>query len=362
MKNIFKFISIIVIFIFCIEAVTAYEIKVVDSFKLSQKKIIAYAASLCVTEDELFLIPDKKLGHVKVFDNDGELVKILGSKGFGPDEFDRPAYSFYEGKKFGVYDMSSWRIHLYERSTPGKANFKRIKSIFCTTGITDVHFKGRTLFLAGFVQNKEGAPYCMFARDTELEKNELLLPAHYEFGFASSNEYKAKRNLPEILVGGGIDLVAAAGDFAYFAWEGDLSVVSVNLSTMKIIRFGYKSPHYIKPFLSKEFTKAYETRYSNPRAYGAARWKLSYVHDLFACDAFVLVIFRGPHKNEKFPPYTTQFYSLDGEYINEVILPLEWEWWQFFLDKQKNVLYAIAHDGENDEEYYIVKMQISNGK
>jgi hypothetical protein len=199
--------------------------------------------------------------------------------------------------------------------------------------------------------------------EMETGKSELLMPAYYAYGFTSYSEYRANIDSPLISMVGGNVRFDIAGDFAYYIWEGNLSIVRIPLSGGKITRFGHKTDNYIPPFISKEILQTYDSRYNNGLAYGKARGKMSFLHDLFACRDYVMVIYRGPTRNETLLPYTAQFYTLEGDFINEVRLPTFHYWIPFFLDKEKNILFSVAEgDKEEDEEnYYIVKMQVSKG-
>ena len=357
-----RIILVLLVFAFITGNLWSYEIKFLEKFELSQEKeLIAYPMSLCVTEDNLFLVPDMKLAHVKVFDNKGKLLKIIGRHGFGPNEFTRATYSFYKDKKFGVYDMDAWRVHLYERE--GKLDFKRVKSVFCHNTITDAHLEGNKLYVAGYMVGDDNNPYKFFSINTVSGKCELLMPAYYSYGFTSNSEYKANTDSPIIAMVGSLDKFDISGDSAYYIWSGNLNIIRINLSTAKITTFGHKTDNYVPPFISNEILKIYDSRYSHANAYGKARGKMSFLHKIFACSNYVMVIYRGPIRNETILPYTAQFYTLEGNFINEVRLPAFHYRMPFFLDKEKNILYSVTEgEGEAEEEkYFVIKMQISTG-
>ena len=356
-----RIILVLLVFAFITGNLWSYEIKFLEKFELSQEKeLIAYPMSLCVTEDDLFLVSDMKLAHVKVFDNKGKLLKIIGRHGFGPNEFTRAGYSFYEDKKFGVYDMDAWRVHLYERE--GKMDFKRMKSVICHTGIADVHIKNNKMYMAGYRLGDDNKEYELYSIDMRTGKSEFLMPVYYTYGFSTYADYAVNRDSPIMNISGGNIKFDIAGDSAYYMWEGNLSIVRIPLAGGKITRFGYKTDNYVPPFISNEILKIYDSRYSHANAYGKARGKMSFIDDIFAGSDYVMVIYRGPIRNETILPYTAQFYTLEGIYLTEVKLP-EYDWNTFFLDKEKNILYSVAAGvGEAEEEkYFVIKMQISAG-
>jgi len=358
-----RILYVLLVLVFFAGSLWGFDIKFLAKFELSQEKeLIVYPMSLCVTEEDLFLLSDMKLAHVKVYDNRGNLVKILGRHGFGPNEFTRAAYSFYKDRKFGVYDIDAWRVHLYERE--GKQDFKRVKSVFCYNTITDAHLKGNKLYVAGYKVGDDNNPYGFFSIDIHSGKSELLMPVYYSYGVTSYSEYKANEDTPIMNMSGATKKFDIAGDFAYYIWEGNLSIIRIPLAGGKITRFGHKSDNYLQPFVSKEILQTYDSRYNSGLAYGKAREKMSFLHKIFACNDYVMVIYRGPTRNETLLPYTAQFYTLEGDFINEVRLPTFHYRMPFFLDKEKNILYSVAEgEGEADEErYFVIKMQVSKDK
>jgi hypothetical protein len=355
-----RILYVLLVLAFFAGSLWGYEIKFLKKFELSQKKeLIAYPMSLCVTEDDLFLVSDMKLAHVKVYDNKGNLLKIHGRHGFGPNEFTRAGYTFYEDRKFGVYDMDAWRVHLYERE--GKQDFKRVKSVYCYSTITDAHLKGNKLYVSGYKVGDDNKEYRFFNIDIESGKSELLMPIYLAYGFATYAEYKANEDTPIMNMSGATKKFDIVGDFAYYIWEGNLSIIRIPLAGGKITRFGHKTANYLQPFVSKEILQTYDSRYNSGLAYGKARGKMSFLHIIFACRDYVMVIYRGPTRNEALLPYTAQFYTPEGDFINEVRLPAFNYRMPFFLDKEKNILYSVAEgEGEAEEEkYFVIKMQVS---
>ena len=345
----------------CTVCLAGYDIKEISRTELSQdKEFIAYPMSICVTEDELYLVTDFKLGHIKLYNNQGKLLKTIGKKGFGPGEFDRPGSSFYENKRYGVLDYTTRYVHFYDRL--GKTNFKRAESVYCHASSTGLHFKDNKIYLGGYHFDKEGQNYSLYSVDVNTKKVRLLLPVYHKFNFRSWSEYKAKHLSPLIGIVGARAVFAVGTHSAYFSWEGDLNVNRVDLKSGDISRFGHKTGNYLAPFISPEITKAFENRRSNSRAYGLVRQKMSLVHDVVASDRYVLVIYRGPIRDYPLLPYWAQFYTPEGKFIQELKLPEYFFFTCMYLDKEKEMLYGLAIDNDDSEKYYIVKMKISTPK
>ena len=80
-------------------AVLGIKVESPQELKFSLEKPPLNPGSFCVTEDELFIIPDNNEGYLKIYNNNGEfleLVGIIGKKGYGHDEFVKPIDCCYD--------------------------------------------------------------------------------------------------------------------------------------------------------------------------------------------------------------------------------------------------------------------------
>jgi hypothetical protein len=84
MKSASKLITLLVIaFLFNTQEAPGFSIKLQKKVKLSQETtLLANPTAFCITEDELFIIPDLKVGDIKIYDCNGKLVNTLGRKGY----------------------------------------------------------------------------------------------------------------------------------------------------------------------------------------------------------------------------------------------------------------------------------------
>jgi hypothetical protein len=356
-------IGVIVMIIFTVfftKAAAGYDIKLIKKTILSRKAVILENTwSLCVTGDKLFLVPDYKAGNVKIFADNGDLLKILGRKGFGPGEFVKPSYSFYnkEKKIFGVLDLGTKKIFFYHRT--GKTDFKRFKEIYCLAGATGIGLKGNKLLVSGYKTGPDNTHYDFYYVDTTDEETHLLLPSYHKYGLASQREFGNRYlNKPDIR---GIGISAwfdNRGDDVYFAWEGDLKIIKINIKSRKLDFFGKKTPHYVKPTASKALLEA---RRARKGSLIESEWdKMSYVTNVFAGTEYVLVFYKGPVKKGGASNVRVQFYSLAGEYLADIPVPGN-PGSKMSFDKDKNILYSLTNelDDELSEKYSVFEYRIS---
>jgi hypothetical protein len=323
----------------------------------SGKVLLQLPISFCVTEDNLFMVVDFKAGDVKIYNSNGELEKVLGRKGSGPNEFVQPLFCHYTHRKFILPDAGQRKIFVYRRIN--KLDFKRTKEILCLSAGNDIFLKENRLYIAGNKISENGKYYSLYSFDLDTNDNDVyFLPSYLKFGLTSENEYKtALFKKPDLTTIGVIGRFDIDGNFAYYIWQGDLKIFKINLNTREISTFGKKMPHYIKPYTTKALTNAFFNRQGNDVQ--KERRKMSYVEQVFTTIQHVMVIYTVPGNNEEEQKYMAQFYHKDGNFIVEALIPGKASSAMWF-DKENNVLYAIDIETDKDFEqtHTILKYKI----
>lgn len=321
--------------------------------KLSDKKaLLLIPINFCVTEDEVFLITDFKDGNVKIYKNTGELASILGSRGFGPNEFGQVFASCYSDKQFLVSDLGQRKTFFYERK--GRYEFKRINRTFKFMG-ERMQLDGSRLFTSHRAQVYNNVPYDFIMID--IGKNNsytYLLPTVVKHGLQSVKEYDEPSIRGKLATIGFEGYFALSGDFAYYVWMGDLKIFKINLKTKEISTFGKKTPLYVKPDASKKLLEAFSNR-DIPRM-NELRSKMSYITDIFTTQKYVAVsymIYKEKLLN------VLQFYTLNGQFVQEIQIGENIRS-SLVFDKKRNILYSIIgeNEGEENESYSIIKYKI----
>ena len=329
-----------------------------EKIKISGDVILQVSISMSVTEDNLFLVVDFKGGDVKIYNSSGVLQKVIGRKGYGPNEFAQPLFCHYSDRKFIISDVGQRKIFIYDRK--GNNQFIRSKEIFAFSVGSDLYLKETKLYIAGNKNTEDGISHEFFAVDLEKNDNYIyLLPGYMKYGLSSEDEYKTKIfKKPEISAIGGSAYFDIQGDFAYYLWEGDLKIFQINLKTKSVSTFGKKTSNYIKPYASNRLINSFSSRESH-KIRLKERSKMSYVRGVFTNHKSILVIYEARDSNYNDLGYMMQFYTLDGHFVKETRMPQK-PGFAMCYDKSKNVLYSVTSvpEGDFDESHYILKYTI----
>ena len=349
-------------------AVVGGNVKLIERIEISlENRPLINPLDFCVTDDELFLLPDFEAGNIKVYEISGNLLKLvttIGRKGYGPDELSKPTFCFYnkEESRFGVIDYGIRKIFIYDRMA--RIDFKRIKEISCWRAGYDIKLEGNKLFISGYMPDSNENPYDFYYIDLENDQTTPLLPSYLKYGLNSPHDYeikyRGKLDIPAIGIKGWFDIHR---DDAYFMWEGNLKVIKLNVVSGEIHpkSFGMKPPHYIKPYASENLLRFRGPQHLNLA--GVERKKMSYVRNIFVSSKYVLVIYEGPIKQDSGANFWLQFYTLDGDNIKEVPIPGAPDHKMWF-DKDRDIIYSLCGNKTNTsgEEYFILKYKIVEEK
>jgi len=329
---------------------------------LPQSELPPKPRTFCVTEDELFILPDHKAGNIKIYEKAKylELVKVIGRKGYGQGEFIEPTFCFYNRKegKFGVFDFGRRKILLYDRI--GKVAFEFSREFYCLELGTDMELTGETLLVAGYHPDPNNIPYDLYSINSIDNRMDFLLPSWEKYGLQSLQEYgeKYRGKDGDKIKALGINVwfdVDNQGDHVYFIWEGNaLRIIKLNIESKElIVLHGKETPHYKKPSASEKLLEARRKR--DVKTTKAERAKISFVTNLFVNSKYFFLIYEGPNQSN----FRLQFYNLDGKFIDDVPLPGQPESNMWF-DRHRNILYALSSKEGNPEEFFILKYKISD--
>ena len=321
--------------------------------------------SFCVTEDNLFIIPDRQAGNIKIYEKNKnflKLIKTIGRKGYGPGGFVEPTFCFYDEveEKIGIMDPGIRKIFIYDRI--GRTEFVRISEVPCWETGTEIQLQNQRIFVSGFKLDKNETTYDLYYISQTNDQVTFLLPSYYKYGLISVEDYESqylkKTGIRAIGIYGMFDVYR---DGVYFVWEGDLKIIKLNyISAEVLISFGEKPSHYVKPNPSKKLVEGYLKR--NLDTIIGERAKMSYVRDIFVSPKYVMVIYEGPFKQDKESNFWLQFYTLDGDFINEVPIPGAPDR-RMWLDKNSDILYSLtSKQNEKGTNYSILEYKIFQKK
>ncbi len=319
--------------------------------------------SFCVTEDDVFIIPDYKEGNIKIYEKTGSslsLINIVGHKGYGSDELGEPAYCFYnkENSRLGVIDFGLEKIFLYDRI--GRSELKRTLVVNLPRLGDDIQVYGDKLFISGDEYDRNGKPNSFYYIPISTKNGKtittgsptFLLPSYEKFGLNSWQEYQEKYvDEPYIRIVGIDAWFDIQGDFAYFVWEGDLRIIKININSGERTSFGMRPANYIKPYATEEMKKSLKNY--DIAGIERERAKMSHIKNIFTSSKYVLVIYKGPGSISRL-----QFYDLGGQFINEVSIENQPEQSKMWFDKDKDILYFLPVSKEERKDYFVSKYHI----
>ena len=336
------------------------EIKLIDSYELLQKdQLLLGVSNIVVTEDEIVIVSDGKAGDLKFYNNKGNLIKILGRKGYGPDEFINPKVFDYVSSKLVINDWGRHKVYIYERIGP--TDFK--KSIDTLGSFYDIKIMKNHLLISGPKLEPNGVWFHLFINDPEGNDIKFLLTDEEILGLPQSKKSDIASNKVRELYQVGVRFYCDFfGNYVYSIWQGNLSILKTNINTLKTFRFGVKTDNYRTPKSNKNLANARKEQ--NLKNYYKELEGMSLVRKIFVTRNFVGVIYMNYDDKLSMWKPILQLYSHKGKLLIESLLTdaLYTHYLMgFYYDKNKNTLFALSQtiDDELNIFYKIFKYKIS---
>jgi hypothetical protein len=318
------------------------------------------SASFVVLEDGIYLFTDArdKNNQIKIFNEQGELVKAWGKMGPGPEEFGGLGFPDYQSPLLAVSDAGKHQIHIFEIIKDFE--FKKIGTILAWEQNGNIKIYDKNIIISGIIISPNGKKYLLFKRDFHGRKTDFILPVEYSYGRLSKSEHEKIKN--EV---SGISLLSfldVCGDTAFYVSDVRLKIAKIDLKTNMIEFFG-QEPDNFRPVVMNQ--KAREALLKNPQVYEEILTQHSFVAGIFSDSKIVGLIYINREKkigdSLYFVPYI-QIYDHSGKlryqqslspfYTEERIIPL-------YYQKDKSFLYlcSIIY-GLEATRYTIYKYQI----
>jgi hypothetical protein len=343
----------------------AFQFRLLEKVKLSQKLVLlAGPSSFFVTEDRLIFVSDFKLGNFKIYKADGSFLKEFGKKGSGPDEFHKPIFATYHNRQFVFFDYGKSRIYLYKRSGEDGLTFEKKWEYVCPALGYNLSFFKDDVVINGYKNDSEGISFEAFSVNIKSEQKSFLLPSKYKYGLdhiSSEKFLNYYQNNKEYMSIGLMSYCDVEGEYLYYAWEGILRILKVNLDTKEITKFTHSSENYTRPRASSQLIRAYKER--NSKLIQAEKRKLNYVRKVFACKKFFGIVYSKSVDNDTAFKLFFQFYSPDGKFIREVAFPGKTTYEpMIYLEKQRMIFYFLnLKDTDGfDHEFIVSSYKVLN--
>jgi hypothetical protein len=215
-----------------------------------------------------------------------------------------------------------------------------------------VLMKDNKILVDGHKPDTDGNSWELYIYDFKNGRYKHVMRTEIKYGFDTFKAYEnASEDISAIGSGGYCDWW---GDYAYFAWTGNLNIFKINLNSGKTTTFGNKTANYRQPVATDRLKKALKEQ--NLTVWGKEMSKFSMISGLYTNKNYVLVMYDRPMvKGEEIKSRMLQFYSLDGTFINELQIT-KGSGCGLYLSKDRDdgILYMITWVPATDEqdEYY----------
>ncbi|MGD2085963.1 MAG: 6-bladed beta-propeller [Candidatus Aminicenantes bacterium] len=360
MNNKIVFIFFVILFLNAYS--NAIEIENSGIILIDQEKVIIQSVvTFRVIEGEYFLLPDRKAGDIKIFNQKGELMRVFGRKGPGPNEFISPMYCDYQDPYFIVMDWGKRKLMLFEKEKD--LNFSKISEHLILALAYDLRFINRKkVLISGNKADPDGTYYDLYFFNLENGKADFILLSHDKFGFSSQKEFLNEHLNKDAPLGiyGYCDYI---GEDIYFVWRGNLRILKIDSKSKKFFSFGKKTDNYIQAQVTPRMLKLYKEK---SKEQITENRKMSFVTGIFADDGFVGLTYTNYRKEVDGWQTIVQFYTPMGKFLMEKILPgaIDTSIWpvsSFCYHKQTKTLYFLSRtmDEEFNDIFKILKFKIT---
>ncbi|MDD8031825.1 MAG: 6-bladed beta-propeller [Acidobacteriota bacterium] len=319
----------------------AWDIKFIKKIPV-EDGVLFNSAGFVVLEDGNFLFTDfkDKENQIKIFNEDGKLIRAWGKMGPGPDEFGGLGFLDYQKPYLAVADAGRHRISVFEKLK--NYEFKKIGDILAWEQEGTIKIYQKNILMHGYIVSPEGKKYKLFMRDWSGRKTEYILPIEHDYGAKSMSEYqKIKEELDFSLPLAFMDIYE---DTLFYVRDVRLRVVKIDLKSKKIGVIGKEPKNFrVKPIDKK--TKKIVMDRQNPKGKELLEeivTKRSFASGLFAGKDFVAVIYVNREKKIDGNPYWIpyiQIYDHSGQVLHEQSLA------PFFSEDRLIPLYYLKDKG-----------------
>ncbi|NPV83832.1 MAG: hypothetical protein HPY46_09675 [Candidatus Aminicenantes bacterium] len=357
MKKLFFLMAIMSLYLF--NYGWSWEAKYLSKINIAEGALYQSASFVVLENGDLLFtdIRDKK-AQLKIFNEDGQVIRAWGQLGPGPEEFGGLGFPDYQKPYLAVSDAGKHRIHIFEKLS--NYEFKKIAEILAWEQNGNIKIYDKNILITGVAISSEGKKYLVFMRGFSGRNTRYLLPVEYTYGHHSKGEYEKVNN--EVSGIYSLSFIDVCEDFAYHVSDVRLKVAKINLRSEKIEFFGQEPENFRRVVLNK---KLREDLLRAPEIVEEIMTKNSFVGGIFADRDFVGVIYLNREKKISetlyYAPYL-QVYDRTGKllyeqpltpfYSEERIVPL-------YYQKDNRLLYlcSIIY-GVEHPKYVIYKYQI----
>jgi hypothetical protein len=351
-------ITFITALLFLTNICFSWEVNLIKTISIDEGALFV-SGFFVVLEDGKLLFTDirDKNNQIKLFNEDGKLIKAWGKMGPGPDEFGGLGFLDYQSPYLVIADAGKHQIHVFEKLQ----NYEFKKTAEFLTWEIDSHIKmyKKNVLICGYIVSPKGRKYALFMRDFNGKETKYILPLEHRYGAGSTSEHnKIDDEVSGISSWAFLDVY---GDTAFYVSDVRLKIVKIDLKTHKIEFLGKEPKNFLPLKMNKKTRNELMQIETGKKVTEELLTKYSYVSGIFADKDFVGVIYVNSEKkigNDLYYVPYIQIYDhsrrllLASFYSDNRYIPL-------FYQKDKRLLYLCSMiTGEAAYKYVIYKYSI----
>ena len=321
---------------------------------LSQEKaLIGEPLSFLVDEKGYIFLLDRKMRNIKIYTPKGELFKVFGRKGAGPNEFLTPVAFSEKGNLLVIFDLKRKKLFFYELSRNYQFHYLKEVSFNDLVFSMKILKNGKILFSGHSFSRKNQVSYSVFEFDPDKLTYKFILPSRIAYQTKDERTFDRKF-VKKIVILDPQNFMAECGGEIYFSTALDLKIFKIRNGKLNKI-FGKASAFFIKPRVSKEMLKLVQRR--EWEKLEEHKRKMSFVKGLFCEGNRVGLVFSSFNGHEK--DLYLQIYDRKRNFLMERKLPSlsskdpNPEVLTFYSNK---TLYLLT--GTSRNEFYIEKIKL----
>ena len=331
------------------------ELAPATAIRISQTDaLLLYAADFAVAEDGVIFITDAKDINIKLYDPGGKLLKVIGGRGLGPEEFEGPYLCDYQAPFLSVLDSPKFKVHIYERK--GKSDLVKVAEIPCMMCTSDVILSGKGV-LVDAVAHDNGKKFFLTLRGFKDDVIKPLLPIERRYGYDSVSAYKANYNDLSMLTEQR-GYLTISGKKAYFVFDVKPKVTAVDLDDLELVTFGGPSANYRQPRINMTIREAF-FKPGKEDDLLRERNKVSYITGILSDEDMVGVLFSNYDAPSESWKLYLQRYDATGKFLSESLLRDAVNYgnrFSYFFQRESGFLYIMTEKYGDDatDDYRIL--------
>ncbi|MBN1274243.1 MAG: hypothetical protein JXB26_18425 [Candidatus Aminicenantes bacterium] len=323
----------------------SWQMKRIKSINIENEALFV-SGPFVVLEDGNLLFTDirDKDNQIKVFNENGKLIKAWGKMGPGPDEFGGLGFLDYQSPYLAVVDGGKHRIHVFENLN--NCEFKMIGGFLSWEQFGHMKIWNKNVLIHGHIVSPKGKEYMLFMRNFEGKKTRYILPLKHRYGARSMREQKKiEEQVSGFLFLAFLDVCQ---DKVYCVHEARLRLAKIDLKTNKIEFIGKEPKNFRALSMNKKTKIALKNPQTDKEVAEEILTQYSFVSGIFTDKDFVGVLYVNREKkinNELFFTPYIQIYDHSGELLHEQPLASFYSEERFtplFYEKNKRHLYLCS--------------------